>query len=73
MKYFEYSLLFLSSLAVSILLGCASAPKMSGSERIAIVSYALRRSITRSGESYDIGRAKRTRWSASRNSIFFSS
>jgi hypothetical protein len=53
MKHIRY---FPSSVAlVAILLGCASAPKLSPAYKIAVVSYSLQKSIVRSGGTYELG------------------
>lgn len=45
----------LVAIASILLSGCASAPKLNGGERIAIVSYSLLKSITQTGEPYELG------------------
>jgi hypothetical protein len=55
MGYSRAFRLCLVGLATAFVIGCASAPKLSGAARIAIVSYALQKSIVKSGESYELG------------------
>jgi|GEM_PF-3106454 len=49
------ALLVAASIGEMAVTGCATAPKVPASARLAVVSFSLQRSITKSGESYDLG------------------
>ena len=56
MRRIESGIGFVAALAVGIsLVGCATVPKLTGSEKIAVVNYTIEKSIVKSGSAPDNG------------------